>query len=408
MTEVTGREISHQLKKLTDIVLENNQPGNRYGLFSYHILNNTTEVKIKWNVICTEDWINNTFNERRIYHITSLGYSLHTSSISKFASEKFVNSLDIFKQNGLNKGNHVSYANQPLTLLGLILGTKQIKDDVWKNTTLQWLNSIINEVIKEQQISGLQKLLYKYITFFINPKSAFIEDIESHHSLEEISLISYCLKRNIFQTYQDNLPSQIRKKLLNQIVHQGIDNATTESVALILAATSESITVDIDNILISRHFVSAILSRFEDAMRRWRYDDDKKIKKPIKWQITQEREVQDILWLILRAFFDDLIDEETLPKFGRNSYKPDFAIPSLRLLIEAKFIYDKNGFSKVEKGIGEDSIGYFNNTQEYDKLIVFIYDLSCSVQEHSITKNALMKLDRIEDVIIVSKPSQLP
>ena len=72
---------------------------------------------------------------------------------------------------------------------------------------------------------------------------------------------------------------------------------------------------------------------------------------------------QNILWLILRSYFDDLIDEETLPKFGRNSYKPDFAIPSLRLLIEAKLIYDKNGFSKVEKGIAEDSIGYLINTK---------------------------------------------
>lgn len=160
--------------------------------------------------------------------------------------------------------------------------------------------------------------------------------------------------------------------------------------------------------LVSPSFVSAILIKFEDAMRRWRYDVSPKLKDPIKWPIKHEREVQDILWLILRSYFDDLIDEEKLKKLGHSSCNPDFAIPSLRLFIEVKYAYKKNDFKKIEKEIQQDVIGYLQNHPEYKKITVFIYDQSSSVQEHDITRRDLKKIDQIEDVIIVCKPSQLP
>jgi hypothetical protein len=102
------------------------------------------------------------------------------------------------------------------------------------------------------------------------------------------------------------------------------------------------------------------------------------------------------------------VDEETLPKVGHSSYKPDFAIPSLRLLIEAKVTYSRADFKKIEKEIMVDTIGYLLTTKDYDRIIVFIYDKSVSVQEHGTTRNDLKKITEIEDVIIVSKPSQLP
>jgi len=40
---------------------------------------------------------------------------------------------------------------------------------------------------------------------------------------------------------------------------------------------------------------------------------------------------------MLRPVFDDLVDEETLRKLGHSTYRADFAIPSLGLLIEVKY-----------------------------------------------------------------------
>jgi hypothetical protein len=44
----------------------------------------------------------------------------------------------------------------------------------------------------------------------------------------------------------------------------------------------------------------------------------------------------------------------------------------------------------------------------YKKIVVFIYDASSSVQEHDVTAAALLALDDVIDVVIVSRPSQLP
>ena len=133
------------------------------------------------------------------------------------------------------------------------------------------------------------------------------------------------------------------------------------------------------------------------------------MRHPIHWPIVSEREIQDILWLILRSVFDDVVDEETLPKFGHSTYRADFGIPSLRLLIEAKYTRQASDFKKIEKEILEDTVAYLLHTKErYDRIIVFIYDHSSSVQEHSVTKNALLMLPQVKDVIIVSRPSQLP
>ena len=71
-------------------------------------------------------------------------------------------------------------------------------------------------------------------------------------------------------------------------------------------------------------------------------------------------------------------------------------------------ISKKEDFKSIEQEIMIDTIGYLSNTQDYDKIIIFIYDNSGSVQEHGTTKRDLIKIKEIEDVIIVSKPSQLP
>lgn len=103
--------------------------------------------------------------------------------------------------------------------------------------------------------------------------------------------------------------------------------------------------------------VVAVLENFEAAMKRWRWDCDE-LQKPIRWPVAHEREVQDILWLILRSYFPDLVDEDTLPRLGHSTYKADFGIGSLKLIIEAKFASCKEDFKKIEKEVQEDCIPY--------------------------------------------------
>jgi hypothetical protein len=175
--------------------------------------------------------------------------------------------------------------------------------------------------------------------------------------------------------------------------------ADLRSIELFLdKAETSQVKTEANYLCQGKQTVGAILTRFEDALKRW----------PEQWPIRTEDEVQSIVWLILKSYFDDLVDEETLPKFGHSSYTADYGLPSLGLLVEVKVARKAQDFKKIEKAIMEDSIGYLLETQRYNKLLVFIYDQSISVQHHGTTRVALKKIPQIEDVVIVCRPSQLP
>ncbi len=125
-------------------------------------------------------------------------------------------------------------------------------------------------------------------------------------------------------------------------------------------------------------------------MKRWVWNDKK------KWVVEDESDIQSVLYPILRSYFQDLIYEEPMIKVGHTSSKVDFKIPSLNLMIEAKFARDSKDFKKIEDEIKIDIINYLNPTSDYKyyRLIVFIYDTGSSVQEHEITKRDFKKWEK--------------
>ena len=182
---------------------------------------------------------------------------------------------------------------------------------------------------------------------------------------------------------------------------------TIPQAAVIYRAVADILDASIDQMVLSRSHIGVVLRRFEAAMRRWRWDEDD-LHDPVRWQVRSEREVQDILWLILRSVFDDVVDEETLPKVGHSTYRSDFGLPRLGVLVEVKYARHHTDFKKIEKEVMEDSVAYLRNAGPYKEIVVFIYDESASVQEHDMTAAALRELDGVSDVIIVSRPSRLP
>jgi hypothetical protein len=87
-----------------------------------------------------------------------------------------------------------------------------------------------------------------------------------------------------------------------------------------------------------------------------------------------ERDVQNIIWMMVRSQFDGVDREDTLPKFGVKNYRPDFGIPELKVLIEVKFIGQKTVVSSIQEEIMGDVPGYLSDSSRYEFLIVFVYD----------------------------------
>jgi len=412
MTDPVIYTITYQLQKLRDKIQKYNEKANLFGLFSCHILSDSPEFGIDWKVACNDDdWIENNLkrNKSNLYNVAELGYSIHLNNkVNSKILELFVKSLEILKKRNHFDGTHLSFPYQPVTFLGLALGTKHIKDSREKELYTHWLLGILKERRKRGKISSFHNLFYSYIDSELENKPSDVPDRLDSSSLADLSFIDWALRKHYFQFSGGKFNiDKFRHKLLLSLIHADIDQVEPEQLALIWYATKNSLSERVAYLIRTPNNLISILLKFESSMKRWRYDDDSS-KSPIRWPIQSEREVQDILWLMLRPFFDDLIDEQFLPKLGHSSYKPDFAIPSLRILLEAKFVRKGTDFKKVEKEILEDSVGYLTNTKEYDGIIVFIYDHSCSVQEHEETIRGLKQVQGIEEIVIVSRPSQLP
>ena len=86
-----------------------------------------------------------------------------------------------------------------------------------------------------------------------------------------------------------------------------------------------------------------------------------------QWNVKNEYHVQDMLGVILAPYFPDLDDEEWLKSLGQHHPRADFAIPSLNLIIEVKFLRQgtTSALSNLIQEVAADASSYL---QEGKKL----------------------------------------
>jgi hypothetical protein len=121
----------------------------------------------------------------------------------------------------------------------------------------------------------------------------------------------------------------------------------------------------------------------------------------IKNPPQDEKEVQDILWIMLRSQFERVEREETLPKFGAKAYRPDFGIPDLGVLIEVKFIGKKTRATSIQEEILADIPGYLNEATSYQSVIELIYDYSQQLRDSKAFVDALRSVNGIVEVVVI-------
>jgi hypothetical protein len=369
------------------------------GLLAHHILRDDPRINIEWGVACTQEWIETQFKPTNLDHVAALGYFLWAQPTSKFTPQ-LLDGLVRMRERDAFKGEHLSLARNPSRLLGIILGCVALGDSA--SETLTWCRDVLDKM-RQKDLMDFDPLVPYLFFRAVGTKISAVP--HSGPSLYELAFLDWVIRHQI----QQSEPSleQLRNDR-QSILFQAATDLRFESAsqaAFIWSSVTSVLFYALGAASLQPSHVATVLQNFEAAMKRWRWDGNELVK-PIRWPITQEREVQDILWLILRSYFPDVVDEDTLPKLGHSSYKADFGIGSLKLIIEAKFATTKDDFKKIEKEVQEDCIPYLRDLR-YESLIVFIYDDSASVQEHDTTRRALLEIPGVVDVVIVSRPSQL-
>ena len=387
------------LDKLRLSILEHNRPGSLEGLLAHHVLKDDSRTKIDWQVACTPLWIETVFKPTNIDHVSALGFHVWSQQTPQFTSQ-LTDGLERVRDRDAFLGEHLSLAHSPSRLLGIILGSIALGDTATE--TLAWCRDVLDK-LKERGDTEFDPLM-PYLSYRAFGTKAALAP-KQNSSLYELALFDWLLRHQMCEAE----PSQHQLEQYRQrILFDAATDLRFESApqaAFIWSSVVATLFHALGKATVQAIDVVAVLENFEPAMKRWRWDGDQ-LQKPIRWTIAQEREVQDILWLILRSYFSEVVDEEALPKLGHSSYKADFAIGSLKLIIEVKFATCKDDFKKIEKEVQEDCIPYLRDLR-YESLIIFIYDDSASVQEHETTRQALMEFPGVVGVVIASRPSQV-
>lgn len=155
-----------------------------------------------------------------------------------------------------------------------------------------------------------------------------------------------------------------------------------------------------------------ILEDIRHSFKRWVWEEEPpRGRSPARWLIDNEYHVQSLLWTVLYPIYgSDLVDETYLPNWGQKQPRADLGIIKLKLIIEVKYARTQADFAKIEEQVAGDLGLYFKDTKIYDRMIVFVYD-DCDQdypERYDGLRNALAQRERIEEVVIVRRPSMLP
>lgn len=155
--------------------------------------------------------------------------------------------------------------------------------------------------------------------------------------------------------------------------------------------------------------VARLLVEAPRALQQWPWEDRPRTRnsRAAKWHVDNEYHVQALLWAMLAPVFPDLRREEYAPPVGPIQPRVDFGIPSLRLLVEAKFARTRAALKETVNEIAQDNSIYFTTPSAYDRLLVFVWDNGAHSEDHALIREGMLKYDRVVDAVIVSRPGHM-
>jgi hypothetical protein len=157
--------------------------------------------------------------------------------------------------------------------------------------------------------------------------------------------------------------------------------------------------------------VVEILEGVRRSLRRWTWEQKPRTRGSgvVRWAIDNEYHVQDLLWVVLAPIFPDLEDEENLPSLGQKHPRADLGIPSLNLIVEAKFVYDGSSreFANIIEQVAADASLYVTSSSAYRHVIPFVWDDSGHVEQHAELMQGLVKIPSVAGAVVVTRPGKM-
>ncbi len=205
---------------------------------------------------------------------------------------------------------------------------------------------------------------------------------------------------NLHQKYYLSLIEPSYSESLKLEIQSAVANHDTAILAAILQIESINDAIDDSILSLANEGLGAIeiliLEDLEKALLRVRYielNSEELVRRTLsnfgnavqkiisgrrknhrEFEINDEYDVQDILYVILKSVFPNLRDEDPIPKVGAKSTKIDLILREEGILIEVKMIKAKD--SSEVHFIEQLKVDFesYHQCQWLDKLFCFVYD----------------------------------
>ena len=337
--------------------------------------------------------------------VAALGFALHAGSLDAGAKAALKQGLDrLAGRQPFVDDVPMAFCSDAVGLLGVALGTKALADAALLAKVTAWLESFVKKMNQMEGTEDWQRCLF-HAADQVFDGNIGIDLVASADCADVRVALS---ARGILQA-TELASEQEELAVIGLLTHTSITHVPYERAAIRLAALKwvlRAAPTTVPGRVMMSGLVQ-LLERVPARLRKWTWETAPRTSAGTarQWHIDNEYHVQNFLWLLLAPLFPDLDDEQYLAKIGQKSPRSDLYLPSMRIVIEVKFIRASDRFQKIIDEISSDASLYNAMGNDCRGIVVFIWDDSARSQEHDYLKQGLKKLPGISEVIVVSRPN---
>lgn len=325
---------------------------------------------------------------------------------------EFIKALQQFRKSPKDRLKH--FFTDEISVLGVTDGVARLRganllDD---DSICTWLVSAIDA---ETSVSHSSRRVLALAADLLDARGRLRTQIPTDNS--DLVALDLCLRRVWAPAFQvaPSPPRDLQEVTLRNLLVEALPSVGELDRATIWLLAISALVEGVASALIpSVSDTVKLLVATQTALKRWVWEEEARGRNamPAQWLIDNEYHVQSFLWTVLYPVFrENLVTEEYLRGSALQQPRVDFGITNLKLLIEVKHARQPSDFKEFESQIAADLGLYFRDTNRFDRLIVYVYD-DCdrhTPENYTLLRDALKSRDtRIEDVIIVRRPSVIP
>lgn len=346
--------------------------------------------------------------QRSYKDVGAAGFLLASSERSPGIDEIFRRSIGwLIRRQTSFEGVPTGVTVDGVAMLGIAVGTTSLADAKVADDVTSWATGLIRTSIKFPGIPVWQK-------FLMGAAAAHLGiDARVPYVPEIADVFVATIAKGLGTDAPRELIDSAAAEALNLIRRAEATPADIERVALALTAYEW---IQLGTTALARPIamvadVCRILHQLERGLYRWTWEHNPRTKRKgveaRKWYIDNEYHLQNLLWVVLAPLFPDLKEEEFGTSIGQLQPRLDIVIPSLALIIEAKFMYARTSPQEMIEQIAADNSLYLPRKSVYRNIVPVIWDDGARTEEHSVLTQGLKELRGIADVVIISRPAAM-